>query len=141
MHFPQLLLISLHCLNWFIRNFQLFSFTVRFLLQASQLLRQLCMQNMVWTYCKRISPEWKQQVRDNFLHHFTNYAGVPQNRREFSALVVVRNEGGEQLDRRDKGTATGGGGHSSIGEVEELLNHCILLWLVNNSTKTLGFFF
>ncbi|OXB69725.1 UNVERIFIED_CONTAM: hypothetical protein H355_012314, partial [Colinus virginianus] len=31
------------------------------LCEASQLLRQLCMQNMVWTYCKRISPEWKQQ--------------------------------------------------------------------------------
>lgn len=75
------------------------------------------------------------------LHHFTNCTGVPQNRREFSALVIVRNEGGEQLDWRDKGTATGGGGHSSSGEVEELLNHCILLWLVNNSTKTLGFFF
>ncbi|KAM4648356.1 unconventional myosin-Ic isoform 3-T4 [Amazona ochrocephala] len=32
------------------------------LCEASQLLRQLCMQNMVWTYCKRISPEWKQQL-------------------------------------------------------------------------------
>ncbi|XP_066491218.1 unconventional myosin-Ic isoform X1 [Tiliqua scincoides] len=30
--------------------------------EASQLLRELCMQNMVWSYCKRISPEWKQQL-------------------------------------------------------------------------------
>ncbi|CAM4667426.1 unconventional myosin-Ic isoform X2 [Caretta caretta] len=32
------------------------------LYEVSQLLRQLCMQNMVWSYCKRISPEWKQQL-------------------------------------------------------------------------------
>uniref|UniRef100_A0A8D0GKM0 Unconventional myosin-Ic n=2 Tax=Sphenodon punctatus TaxID=8508 RepID=A0A8D0GKM0_SPHPU len=32
------------------------------LVEASQLLRALCMQNMVWSYCKRISPEWKQQL-------------------------------------------------------------------------------
>uniref|UniRef100_T1DAD5 Unconventional myosin-Ic n=1 Tax=Crotalus horridus TaxID=35024 RepID=T1DAD5_CROHD len=30
--------------------------------EASQLLRGLCMQNMVWSYCKRISPEWKVQL-------------------------------------------------------------------------------
>uniref|UniRef100_A0A670K974 Myosin IC n=1 Tax=Podarcis muralis TaxID=64176 RepID=A0A670K974_PODMU len=30
--------------------------------EASQLLRDLCMQNMVWSYCKRISPEWKLQL-------------------------------------------------------------------------------
>uniref|UniRef100_A0ABM5ENW1 Unconventional myosin-Ic isoform X2 n=2 Tax=Pogona vitticeps TaxID=103695 RepID=A0ABM5ENW1_9SAUR len=30
--------------------------------EASELLRELCMQNMVWSYCKRISPEWKQQL-------------------------------------------------------------------------------
>ncbi|XP_069082199.1 unconventional myosin-Ic isoform X1 [Pleurodeles waltl] len=30
--------------------------------EASQLLRDMCMQNMVWKYCKRISPEWKQQL-------------------------------------------------------------------------------
>ncbi|XP_042298586.1 unconventional myosin-Ic isoform X2 [Sceloporus undulatus] len=30
--------------------------------EASQLLRELCMQNMVWSYCKRISPEWKLQL-------------------------------------------------------------------------------
>ncbi|XP_061461437.1 unconventional myosin-Ic isoform X2 [Rhineura floridana] len=30
--------------------------------EASQLLKELCMQNMVWSYCKRISPEWKQQL-------------------------------------------------------------------------------
>lgn len=48
-------------------QFELFLLTVCNLLQASQLLRQLCMQNMVWTYCKRISPEWKQQVPNNFV--------------------------------------------------------------------------
>lgn len=31
-------------------------------LQASEHLRKLCMQNMVWSYCKKISPEWKHQV-------------------------------------------------------------------------------
>lgn len=31
-------------------------------LQASEHLRKLCMQNMVWSYCKKISPEWKLQV-------------------------------------------------------------------------------
>lgn len=30
--------------------------------QASEILRKLCMQNMVWSYCKKISPEWKLQV-------------------------------------------------------------------------------
>uniref|UniRef100_A0A8C9EQU5 Myosin IC n=1 Tax=Pavo cristatus TaxID=9049 RepID=A0A8C9EQU5_PAVCR len=35
--------------------------------EASQLLRQLCMQNMVWTYCKRISPEWKQQLEQKVI--------------------------------------------------------------------------
>nr|XP_056721155.1 unconventional myosin-Ic [Euleptes europaea] len=30
--------------------------------EASRLLRELCMQNMVWSYCKRISPEWKLQL-------------------------------------------------------------------------------
>lgn len=30
--------------------------------QASELLRELCMKNMVWKYCRSISPEWKQQV-------------------------------------------------------------------------------
>ncbi|ETE60452.1 Myosin-Ic, partial [Ophiophagus hannah] len=35
--------------------------------EASQLLRGLCMQNMVWSYCKRISPEWKAQgKKDNY---------------------------------------------------------------------------
>uniref|UniRef100_A0A8B9TP16 Myosin IC n=1 Tax=Anas platyrhynchos TaxID=8839 RepID=A0A8B9TP16_ANAPL len=37
------------------------------LCEASQLLRQLCMQNMVWTYCKRISPEWKQQLEQKVI--------------------------------------------------------------------------
>ncbi|XP_041054335.1 unconventional myosin-Ic-like [Carcharodon carcharias] len=30
--------------------------------EASELLRDLNMQNMVQTYCKRITPEWKQQL-------------------------------------------------------------------------------
>uniref|UniRef100_A0A8C3H2E4 Unconventional myosin-Ic n=1 Tax=Corvus moneduloides TaxID=1196302 RepID=A0A8C3H2E4_CORMO len=37
------------------------------LCEASQLLRRLCMQNMVWTYCKRISPEWKQQLEQKVI--------------------------------------------------------------------------
>ncbi|KGL84318.1 Unconventional myosin-Ic, partial [Tinamus guttatus] len=37
------------------------------LCEASQLLRQLCMQNMVWSYCKRISPEWKQQLEQKVI--------------------------------------------------------------------------
>jgi len=65
MHFLQLLLLCPLCLSRFVSNVELFSFPVPFLLQASQLLRHLCMQNMVWTYCKRISPEWKQQVQDS----------------------------------------------------------------------------
>ncbi|XP_068601961.1 unconventional myosin-Ic-like [Brachionichthys hirsutus] len=32
------------------------------LTEASELLRKLCMQNMVWSYCKKISPEWKHQM-------------------------------------------------------------------------------
>lgn len=30
--------------------------------EASELLREMCMKNMVWKYCRRISPEWKQQL-------------------------------------------------------------------------------
>ncbi|XP_043910277.1 unconventional myosin-Ic isoform X1 [Protopterus annectens] len=30
--------------------------------EASELLRRMCMQNMVRTYCKKISPDWKQQL-------------------------------------------------------------------------------
>ncbi|KAB0401944.1 hypothetical protein E2I00_019358 [Balaenoptera physalus] len=30
--------------------------------EASELLRELCRKNMVWKYCRSISPEWKQQV-------------------------------------------------------------------------------
>lgn len=33
-------------------------------LKASELLRKMCMQNMVWSYCKKISSEWKHQVRN-----------------------------------------------------------------------------
>ncbi|XP_060744064.1 myosin Ic, paralog b isoform X1 [Tachysurus vachellii] len=32
------------------------------LTEASEHLRKLCMQNMVWKYCKSISPEWKLQL-------------------------------------------------------------------------------
>uniref|UniRef100_A0A8C0RIB2 Unconventional myosin-Ic n=2 Tax=Canis lupus familiaris TaxID=9615 RepID=A0A8C0RIB2_CANLF len=31
--------------------------------EASELLRELCMKNMVWKYCRSISPEWKQQLQ------------------------------------------------------------------------------
>ncbi|KAM9319265.1 unconventional myosin-Ic [Gastrophryne carolinensis] len=30
--------------------------------EASELLREMCMNNMVWKYCRRISPEWKLQL-------------------------------------------------------------------------------
>ncbi|XP_036264522.1 unconventional myosin-Ic isoform X2 [Pipistrellus kuhlii] len=30
--------------------------------EASELLRELCRKNMVWKYCRSISPEWKQQL-------------------------------------------------------------------------------
>uniref|UniRef100_A0A3B3CNS5 Myosin Ic, paralog b n=1 Tax=Oryzias melastigma TaxID=30732 RepID=A0A3B3CNS5_ORYME len=33
------------------------------LTEASELLRKMCMQNMVWSYCKKISPEWKHQQK------------------------------------------------------------------------------
>uniref|UniRef100_A0A4W4F588 Myosin motor domain-containing protein n=1 Tax=Electrophorus electricus TaxID=8005 RepID=A0A4W4F588_ELEEL len=33
------------------------------LTEASELLRKLCMQNLVWKYCKTISPEWKHQQK------------------------------------------------------------------------------
>uniref|UniRef100_A0A2K6AAG0 Unconventional myosin-Ic n=1 Tax=Mandrillus leucophaeus TaxID=9568 RepID=A0A2K6AAG0_MANLE len=31
--------------------------------EASELLRELCIKNMVWKYCRGISPEWKQQLQ------------------------------------------------------------------------------
>ncbi|MBW03707.1 Unconventional myosin-Ic, partial [Eschrichtius robustus] len=31
--------------------------------EASELLRELCRKNMVWKYCRSISPEWKQQLQ------------------------------------------------------------------------------
>uniref|UniRef100_A0A2K6SVI0 Unconventional myosin-Ic n=1 Tax=Saimiri boliviensis boliviensis TaxID=39432 RepID=A0A2K6SVI0_SAIBB len=31
--------------------------------EASELLRELCVKNMVWKYCRSISPEWKQQLQ------------------------------------------------------------------------------
>uniref|UniRef100_A0A3B3QQJ8 Myosin Ic, paralog b n=1 Tax=Paramormyrops kingsleyae TaxID=1676925 RepID=A0A3B3QQJ8_9TELE len=32
------------------------------LTEASEHLRKLCMQNMVWSYCRRIQPEWRNQM-------------------------------------------------------------------------------
>ncbi|XP_056297946.1 unconventional myosin-Ic-like isoform X1 [Pseudoliparis swirei] len=37
------------------------------LTEASELLRSLCMQNMVWSYCKKISPEWKHQMEQKMI--------------------------------------------------------------------------
>ncbi|XP_018606075.1 unconventional myosin-Ic-like isoform X1 [Scleropages formosus] len=37
------------------------------LTEASEQLRNLCMQNMVWTYCKRISPERKHQLEQKLV--------------------------------------------------------------------------
>ncbi|XP_054649883.1 unconventional myosin-Ic-like isoform X2 [Dunckerocampus dactyliophorus] len=37
------------------------------LTEASEHLRKLCMQNMVWIYCKRISPEWKHQMEQKMI--------------------------------------------------------------------------
>ncbi|XP_020780665.1 unconventional myosin-Ic isoform X1 [Boleophthalmus pectinirostris] len=37
------------------------------LVEASEHLRKLCMQNMVWNYCKRISPEWKLQLEQKMV--------------------------------------------------------------------------
>ncbi|KAK1899490.1 Unconventional myosin-Ic [Dissostichus eleginoides] len=34
---------------------------------ASEQLRKLCMQNMVWSYCKKISPEWKHQMEQKMI--------------------------------------------------------------------------
>ncbi|KAL7400648.1 hypothetical protein ABVT39_015483 [Epinephelus coioides] len=36
-------------------------------LRASDHLRKLCMQNMVWSYCKKISPEWKHQMEQKMI--------------------------------------------------------------------------
>uniref|UniRef100_A0A3P8RYW9 Myosin Ic, paralog b n=1 Tax=Amphiprion percula TaxID=161767 RepID=A0A3P8RYW9_AMPPE len=35
--------------------------------EASEHLRKLCMQNMVWSYCKKISPEWKHQMEQKMI--------------------------------------------------------------------------
>lgn len=43
--------------------------------QASELLRELCMKNMVWKYCRSISPEWKQQVRRARSQAWTSQGG------------------------------------------------------------------
>ncbi|KAF0030264.1 hypothetical protein F2P81_016995 [Scophthalmus maximus] len=37
------------------------------LTEASEHLRKLCMQNMVWSYCKKISPEWKHQLEQKMI--------------------------------------------------------------------------
>ncbi|XP_036419693.1 myosin Ic, paralog b isoform X1 [Colossoma macropomum] len=37
------------------------------LIEASEHLRKLCMQNMVWKYCKTISPEWKHQLEQKMV--------------------------------------------------------------------------
>uniref|UniRef100_A0A7N8WN81 Myosin Ic, paralog b n=1 Tax=Mastacembelus armatus TaxID=205130 RepID=A0A7N8WN81_9TELE len=37
------------------------------LIEASEHLRKLCMQNMVWSYCKKISPEWKHQMEQKMI--------------------------------------------------------------------------
>ncbi|XP_036392066.1 myosin Ic, paralog b isoform X1 [Megalops cyprinoides] len=37
------------------------------LAEASEHLRNLCMQNMVWSYCKKISPEWKHQLEQKMV--------------------------------------------------------------------------
>ncbi|XP_061923890.1 unconventional myosin-Ic-like isoform X1 [Entelurus aequoreus] len=37
------------------------------LTEASEHLRKLCMQNMVWIYCKKISPEWKHQMEQKMI--------------------------------------------------------------------------
>uniref|UniRef100_A0A8C5G6B5 Myosin Ic, paralog b n=1 Tax=Gouania willdenowi TaxID=441366 RepID=A0A8C5G6B5_GOUWI len=37
------------------------------LAEASEHLRTLCMQNMVWSYCKKISPEWKHQLEQKMV--------------------------------------------------------------------------
>ncbi|KAK5928882.1 hypothetical protein CgunFtcFv8_010164 [Champsocephalus gunnari] len=34
---------------------------------ASEQLRKLCMQNMVWSYCKKINPEWKLQMEQKMI--------------------------------------------------------------------------
>uniref|UniRef100_A0A8C7UVR1 Unconventional myosin-Ic n=1 Tax=Oncorhynchus mykiss TaxID=8022 RepID=A0A8C7UVR1_ONCMY len=37
------------------------------LIEASERLRKLYMQNMVWGYCKRINPEWKHQLEQKMV--------------------------------------------------------------------------
>uniref|UniRef100_A0A4W5PCI2 Unconventional myosin-Ic n=1 Tax=Hucho hucho TaxID=62062 RepID=A0A4W5PCI2_9TELE len=37
------------------------------LIEASEQLRKLYMQNMVWGYCKRINPEWKHQLEQKMV--------------------------------------------------------------------------
>uniref|UniRef100_A0A3Q2GJI7 Myosin Ic, paralog b n=1 Tax=Cyprinodon variegatus TaxID=28743 RepID=A0A3Q2GJI7_CYPVA len=37
------------------------------LAEASELLRKMCMQNMVWSYCKKMNPEWKHQMEQKMV--------------------------------------------------------------------------
>uniref|UniRef100_A0A669BFT1 Myosin Ic, paralog b n=1 Tax=Oreochromis niloticus TaxID=8128 RepID=A0A669BFT1_ORENI len=37
------------------------------LTEASEHLRKMCMQNMVWSYCKKINPEWKHQMEQKMI--------------------------------------------------------------------------
>uniref|UniRef100_A0A6Q2XC80 Unconventional myosin-Ic n=1 Tax=Esox lucius TaxID=8010 RepID=A0A6Q2XC80_ESOLU len=37
------------------------------LVEASELLRKMNMQNMVWRYCKKINPEWKHQLEQKMV--------------------------------------------------------------------------
>ncbi|MEQ2206117.1 hypothetical protein XENOCAPTIV_023450 [Xenoophorus captivus] len=48
------------------------------LVEASELLRKMCMQNMVWSYCKKISSEWKHQLLQYAdVHSFYAQYAVP----------------------------------------------------------------
>lgn len=40
----------------------------------------MCMQNMVWKYCKSISPEWKHQVSSKLLFFFFKLYTVVSSR-------------------------------------------------------------
>uniref|UniRef100_A0A3Q2Q2K2 Myosin Ic, paralog b n=1 Tax=Fundulus heteroclitus TaxID=8078 RepID=A0A3Q2Q2K2_FUNHE len=37
------------------------------LTESSELLRKMCMQNMVWSYCKKIDSEWKHQMEQKMI--------------------------------------------------------------------------
>ncbi|XP_036379609.1 unconventional myosin-Ic-like isoform X2 [Megalops cyprinoides] len=72
------------------------------LTEASEHLRKLCMQNMVWTYCKKIQPEWKNQMeqkvvaseifkdkKDNYPQSVPKlFVGTRLNNEEINAKVL-----------------------------------------------------